>query len=78
MDYGKTIKQGTRWTYVGPDGTAGLRHTVVGVGKGIATWSDPVSEPHEFSNPINDHGRAISGFSWYGPAVEFLKQFKAD
>ena len=61
------IEPGTVWQYVGPDGTAGVRHQVTGVaGNEVSTWSEPVDR----------FGCEIAGFSWHGPASEFLKQFK--
>lgn len=72
MDYGKTIKIGSRWTYVGPDGTSGMNHTVIGTGKGVVTWSDPLRV-----EPTHPEDTDVAGFSWYGPAVEFLRQFKS-
>jgi hypothetical protein len=71
--HGQTIRVGSRWIYVGPDGTAGTRHTVIYVCGGVTTWSDPVKV-----NPAASDDDGIAGFSWYGPSIEFLRCFKQE
>jgi hypothetical protein len=66
--HGHAILKGSRWVYVGPGGGSGLIHTVIDITRGITTWSDPVK------NPANE----AAGWSWFGPAIDFLKSFKME
>ena len=55
------------WVFVGPDGdSAGMRHKVVDVTKSwICTWSEPYANEAE-----------VGGWSYWGPASDFLRNFK--
>jgi len=59
------IAQGSKWQYIGDDGSPHIIHNIVAAGKFVTTWSDPVKD---------DPG--VGGFSWFGPLEDFIKQFK--
>jgi hypothetical protein len=61
------LKRST-WTYIGEDDGKGLNHTVTEISAdGVTTWSDALPD-----GAIT----AVSGFSWFGPVEEFVKQFR--
>ena len=63
---------GTRWLFVGEDGSKSptmLRHTVIMADEHeVVTWSDPI--------PESIFNAGICGYSWLGSPGDFLKSFK--
>lgn len=65
------INKGSKWRYYGEslsDATRsgyGFIHKIIEVSsEGILTWSEPSRQDGE------------GGWSWFGPALDFLRQFK--
>ena len=76
MSHAESIPLRSAWTHVDPKEPApgrGLRHLVTSLEPDeedkatlwVTTWSEPLPE-----------GGEIAGFSWHGPAADFLKQFR--
>ena len=64
-------KKNSVWVFVGEfnaaDPAVAYKHRVVEVSsQGVITWSEP--------NPIDE--AHVGGWSWFGPVLDFLKQFK--